>query len=70
MSWLLNCGSPRLPGGLRENDVPGDEETAEQEECLGEEACTWCGFKECLCRDDDAYPCPRCGDDTCVCHSS
>lgn len=50
----LNCGSSCLPGGLRECDMPGDEETAEQEECLG------CGERECACGED--Y-CDLCGED-------
>lgn len=47
MSCALNCGSPRLPGGMREQDLPGDEETAEREECLG------CGETACICGEDE-----------------
>lgn len=45
MSYALNCGSGYMPGGLRMDAVPGDEETAEREECLG------CGMTECICHE-------------------
>lgn len=48
MSWALNCGSPSMPAGMRENDLPhGPEADEPRDECFG------CGERECLCGEDD-----------------